>query len=456
MPSRSGWQKWRREAGACLRLALPLILGQLGLVGMEAADVVMAGHLGGLALAAVGLGVSLAVPIMLLFMGICMAVSPMVAFHVGAREQHRIAPYVAQTLWLALALGVLWWLLYQAAPWLLGLLDIAPQLSHTAAGYVKAMAWGAPGACLMFMLRFMFEGMGRTGPVMLIGLLGLLANIPANYVFMYGALGLPALGAVGAGYGTAVALWLMAAGMIACVYGVPQVRALRLFAALGWPQPRAWLSTLRLGLPVGVTIFLEAGLFGVLGLLMALFGGTAVAAYQVAANFSGVTVMLPLGIALATTARVGQAAGARHMVEARFRGFVGVVLSMLIMIVPLIMMGVFPHWVAGLYTTEPDILALAASLLQLAVLFQLFDGLQVSAAGALRGYKDTRVPMLITLLAYWLVGLPLGWWLGFSRHGGPLGLWWALIVGLGVAAILLIWRYQRVTARAALAELQLA
>src|SRR5699024_5006666 len=317
---------------------------------------------------------------------------------------------------------------------------------------VKAMAWGAPGACLMFMLRFMFEGMGRTGPVMLIGLLGLLANIPANYVFMYGALGLPALGAVGAGYGTAVALWLMAAGMIACVYGVPQVRALRLFAALGWPQPRAWLSTLRLGLPVGVTIFLEAGLFGVLGLLMALFGGTAVAAYQVAANFSGLTFMLPLGIALATTARVGQAAGARDRAQARFRGFVGIALSLVVMIIPLLLMGVLPHWVAGFYTSDPDILALAAGLLQLAVLFQFFDGLQVSAAGALRGCKDTRVPMSITLLAYWAIGLPLGWWLGFVEQGGPRGLWWALIAGLGVAGVLLIRRFHRVTLPAGVAE----
>lgn len=436
---------FRAEAGACLRLAVPLILGQLGLVGMEAADVIMAGHLGGLELAAVGLGVSLAMPVMMFFMGTCMAVSPMVAFHVGAREQHRIAPYMAQTLWLALLLGVLWWVVYQAAPWVIGWLHVTPELGRLAVGYVRAMAWGAPGACVMFVLRFMFEGMGRTRPVMLVGLAGLVINVLANYVFMYGALGVPAMGAVGAGWSTALALWLMAAAMLWCVQRDPQVRRLRLFSALGRPQLGQWVQTLRLGVPVGVTIFLEAGLFGVLGLLMALFGGTAVAAYQVAANFSALTFMLPLGIALATTARVGQAAGARDIAEARYRGFVGVALALMVMIVPLLLMGVFPRWIAGFYTADPDILTLAAGLLQLAVLFQLFDGLQVSAAGALRGCKDTRVPMVITLLAYWGVGLPVGWWFGFAEHGGPRGLWWALIAGLGVASVLLIRRFHRVT-----------
>lgn len=425
-------------------------------MGMEATDIVMVGHLSGIALAAVGLGVSLAMPIMIFFMGTCMAVSPIVAFHVGARETDRIAPYMAQTLWLALLLGVVWWIVYQSAPWIFGLLGVEANLQQLAGEYVQAMAWGAPGACLMFMLRFMFEGMGRARPVMLVGLFALLVNALANYVFIYGALGLPAMGAVGAGWGTAVTFWIMA-GMIAVAAGrLPSAYRLRLRKLLQRPHLQTWWRTLHLGIPVGVTLFLEAGLFGMLGLLMALFSPTAVAAYQVAANFSGLTFMLPLGIALATTARVGQAAGAQNLVEARFRGFVGVGLALMIMVLPLIVMGIFPHWVAGLYTADPDILMLAASLLQMAVLFQLFDGLQASAAGALRGCKDTRVPMIITLVAYWAVGLPVGWWLGFVRHGGPQGLWWALIAGLGVAGALLIWRFQRMTRRAIAHDSQLS
>src|SRR5699024_2342921 len=200
------------------------------------------------------------------------------------------------------------------------------------------------------------------------------------------------------------------------------VRDLNLSSALTRPRPREWVQTLRLGIPVGVTLFLEAGLFGMLGLLMALFSSTAVAAYQVAANFSGLTFMLPLGISLATTARVGQSAGAGELVQARLRGFVGIGMALAVMVLPLFAMAVFPHWIAGLYTSEPDIRMLAAGLLQLAVLFQLFDGLQASAAGALRGLKDTGVPMLITLLAYWCVGLPVGWWFGFVLNGGPRGL----------------------------------
>lgn len=442
-------QRWRHEAGACLRLAVPLIVGQLSLIGMEVTDVVMAGHIGGHALAAVGLGVSLVMPMTMLFMGTCMAVSPMVAFFVGGGERERIAPYMVQTLWLALLLGGLWWLSYLAAPWVFALLGVAPELQQLAAAYVYACAWGTVGASLMFVLRFMFEGMGLTRPVMLVGLVGLVTNAAANYVFMYGMLGMPAMGAVGAGWGTAVAFWSMAVAMLWCAYRMPAICQLQWRAANTVPSLRSWWQTLYLGVPVGVAMFFEAGLFGMLGLLMALFGGTAVAAYQVAANFSGLTFMLPLGIALATTARVGQAAGAGSLAEARFRGFVGIVVTMPVMLLPLILMGVFPRWVASFYTADPEILALATGLLQLAVLFQFFDGLQVSAVGALRGYKDTRMPMAITLLAYWGVGLPAGWWLGFVQDGGPRGLWWALIAGLGVAGVLLLWRFHRVTLPAA-------
>lgn len=300
----------------------------------------------------------------------------------------------------------------------------------------------------MFVVRFMFEGMGRARPVMLIGLAGLFINMAANAVFMYGLFGLPALGAVGAGWGTTVTFWLMAAIMLWMACRLPYVRTLHLPAALTRPRPGEWMQTLRLGIPVGVTLFLEAGLFGMLGLLMAMFSTTAVAAYQVAANFCGLTFMLPLGISLATTARVGQSAGAGNLAQARFRGFVGIGLALVVMVLPLFVMAVFPHWIASLYTAEPDIRILAAGLLQLAVLFQLFDGLQASAAGALRGFKDTRVPMLITLLAYWCVGLPVGWWFGFVRDDGPRGLWLALIAGLGVAAVLLTWRFAAVTRRA--------
>src|SRR5699024_1289984 len=207
----SSTNELRFEAGACLRLAVPLIIGQIGLVGLEVTDIVMVGHLNGLALAAVGLGASLAVPLMIFFMGVCMAVSPIVAFHVGARETGRIAPYMAQTLWLALLLGVGWWLLYQfVAPWLIGLVEAESAFEQLAVGYIRAMAWGAPGACVMFVLRFMFEGMGRARPVMLVGLAGLVINALANYVFIYGLFGVPAMGAVGAGWGTTVTFWLMA------------------------------------------------------------------------------------------------------------------------------------------------------------------------------------------------------------------------------------------------------
>ena len=202
-------------------------------------------------------------------------------------------------------------------------------------------------------------------------------------------------------------------------------------------------AILRLGVPIALILTAEAGLFALSALLMTQFGDATVAAYQVAINFASLAFMIPLGVAMATTVRVGQAAGAGAGAAVRFRGLAGMGLGLGNAASNAFIMVVFGTTIAGFYTRDSGIAAQAAHFLWLAAVFQFFDGLQVTANGALRGIKDTRVPMLITLMAYWLCGMPVAWWLAFRAGFGPDGLWWGFTVGLGAAALGLSARFLR-------------
>lgn len=438
---------FRTEVVASLRLAGPLILAQLSFVGMTLTDTILAGWLGGDALSAVAIGWNLWSPFFLFFLGICAAVSPIVAQQVGSRADPALTgAYLHRALQLALLLSLLWWgLLNLGAPVIVGLLGVAPETAALSLDYLRALSWGTPGACIFFVLRSANEGMGFSRPVMICGLLGLVANALLVYALMFGVWGMPALGVVGAGYGTAIVMWLMAAGLAAWMYGHPRYAALQLFRGRALQPANSLRETLAVGLPVGAAFVLEVGVFSLVGLLMARFSEVAVAAHQVAITFAAFTFMMPVGIALATTARVGQAAGAQDAGAVRLRGRVGITLAFAIMLPPALLMSLAPQLIVAIYTDDPAVSALAETLLRLAGLWQIWDGLQVSAAGALRGLKDTRVTMLVCLLAYWFVALPLGWMLGFTVEMGPTGLWWGLIVGLMVAAFGLNLRFYRLT-----------
>jgi MATE family multidrug resistance protein len=437
----------RDEIRSSLRLAGPLILAQLSFVGMTLTDTILAGRLSGQALAAVAIGGNLWTPCFLFFMGICAAVSPIVAQQVGARSREAlVGGYLHRALGLALVLGVAWWLLLHAgADAVIDLLVIPPETAQMSLDYLMALSWGAPAACVFFVLRSAHEGMGMSRPVMVVGLLALLANFLLVYALMYGRFGMPAMGVTGAGYGTATVFWLMAAGMAALMRWHPRYGGLGLFHGRTESPPEGAGETFRVGLPIGIAFLLEAGVFCVVGLIMARFSAAAVAAHQVAITFAAFTFMMPVGLALATTARVGQAAGARDFGAVRLRGRVGIGLGLAVMIPPALLMTLAPHWVVGLYTDDPEVSQIAVTLLRLAGLWQLWDGLQVSAAGALRGLKDTRVTMLICVLAYWIIALPAGHALGFTAGLGPAGLWWGLIAGLMVAASALNLRFYLMT-----------
>ncbi|MGH8506620.1 MAG: MATE family efflux transporter [Stenotrophobium sp.] len=435
---------FRAEVRANLRIAVPLIAAQMAGVGMGTIDTVMAGRISDAALAAVSVGSNLNVTFFVFVMGVLMACSPIVAQRAGAgRADVRVGAFVREALLLAVGLAVLWTATAHllAAP-ILAHIGLAPDTAATAVQFLQAYSWSSFGFCIWFVLRYTAEGVGMTRPIFWSGVVGLCSNLLLDWIFMYGKFGFPAMGAVGCGWATTLSSLLMAA-VLAVQYSWHA--PLRAFQVLQRMRPRLEKDAreiLRLGIPIGMILTAEAGLFVAVSLLMARFGDEAVAAYQVALNFASVMFMIPLGVGLATTVRVGHAVGAGDLPEARQRGYVGMCLGAINAASNATLMLLFPAFIAGLYTDNGQIVSVAAAYLCLAAAFQLFDGLQVTANGALRGIKDTRIPMLITVAAYWLVGMPVALWLAFRVGLGPSGLWWGLTAGLAVAALGLSLRFR--------------
>ncbi len=437
-----------RELGATIVLAAPLVLGQLSAIGMNVIDTMLAGHLDGHTLGAVAVGANVWVLAIVLIIGVMMALQPSVAqLHGGGRDE-AVAPLFRQALWMALPLGIaLAFATAYAGPLLFGLLAVDPALVADATRFLRAIAFGAPALTLFFALRGLSEGLGMTRPTMWFSLLGLVLLGPIGYALMYGTAGFPRLGAFGCGLATAIVLWLQALAFALYTATRPRYRPLGLLARFDPPDPRMIGELLRIGVPMAVTLFMEASLFVAVALLIGSLGTAVVASHQIAINVVSVAFMIPLGIAMATTVRVGHAVGRDDARGVRSAGAAGLLLTVAVQLVSASVLFVAPGGIAALYTRDAAVATFAAELIVLAAVFQLSDGIQAVGNGALRGLKDTRVPMLITAFAYWVVGMPVGAWLAFAAGHGARGMWYGLIAGLTVAAILLPLRFRRLAGR---------
>lgn len=425
-----------REARANLRLALPLIAAQLSFVSMGTVDTIFAGQLGASELAAVAVGSNVWFLVFVLFMGVGMALSPIVAQRLGAgQDATRIGAVLRGSMGVALLLGGLWWALMRlAVPPALWVIDLDAGTQAYARDYLQALSWGTLPFSLCFFLRNGAEGHGLTLVPLAAGLVGLAINALFDWLLMLGRWGFPALGPEGCGWASVIAAWGMVAVYLAAYRVVPQLAALRLFAS-GWLRfaPEDF-EVLRLGLPVAAILMAEAWLFCSGTLMMARFGADTVAAHQIAINFAALCFMVPTAIGMATTVRVGHAAGAGRRQSVLRRGSVGIALGVGFALLSASAMTWLPTAIVAIYTDLAHLAAPAAHFLLFAAVFQIFDCVQATANGALRGLKDTRVPMLITVLAYWVVGMPLAVGLSFYSPVGPDGVWWGFIAGLAVAA----------------------
>lgn len=432
-----------REMRVSFVLALPLVLSQLSSMGMNIVDTLLAGRHGPVTLAAVGVGSAIWSVVILVSIGVLMAVPPTVSQLNGAGRRGEIGPVFRQALWLALALGVALVFVVRLGALALGPMGITPEARPEAVAFLRAISWGAPGLALFFCLRNLSEGVAWTVPSMVVGAIGLALLVPLGYGLMFGA----GLGAAGLGYAVAIVLWCQAASMAAYLWRARRFADLRLFERFEGPRWPPIRALLRLGLPMGVSVFMEGSLFVATALLIGTLGTTQMAAHQIAILIASLCFMVPLGVAMATTVRVGHAVGAGDLSAVRWAAGAGYALAMLAQTASAVLLVTSAAWLAALFTADPAVIALASLLMAYAAVFQYPDGLQALSAGALRGMKDTRVPMVITVLAYWGLGLPLGAWLGLAKGQGAPGLWTGLILGLAVAASLLGWRFWRLSRR---------
>ncbi len=432
------------------RGSAPLVVGQLSSMGMNVVDTVLAGRHGTTTLAAIGVGAPAWSVVILLCIGVLMAVPPTVAHLVGAGRREAIGAVARQALWLALALGLALFAAMRVAPSLLARF-IAPDVMPGVAGFVHGISWGAPALALYLALRYVAEGVAWTVPTMLIGTAGLGLLLPLGWALMDGWGPLPEWGAAGLGLATAIVLWAQVAAMAATLARSRRCADLGLFTRFDAPDPAAIGQLLRLGVPMGIAIFMEGSLFVATALLIATLGTLPIAAHQVAILAASAAFMVPLGVAMGTTVRVGQAAGAGDAEGVRWAARAGWIIGGATQTVSALVLALAGAWIAGLITDDPAVIAAAAVLMLFAAVFQYTDGLQAISAGALRGLKDTRIPAWITVFSYWGVGLPVGVVLGgvggpggtivFGLGWGPSGYWTGLILGLSVAAVLLTGRF---------------
>jgi MATE family multidrug resistance protein len=451
----------RAEAGASLRLALPIMAGQLLAVALNVIDTVLAGHLGTTVLAAVAMGYQVWVLVLLVVLGTLLAVTPTVAQLDGAGRRDEAGAVFRQSLWLALllGLGLLAGVRFGGAA-LLTATGVAPEILPDALAFLRAISWGAPALALFFAVRYFSEGLSLARPTMYFSALGVVVLLPIAWALMYGRLGAPRLGAAGAGYAHAITLWLQAAAFFVYVARRRHYQVAQPFARWDPPDLRAIGGLLRIGVPMGFAIIMEGGLFVAVALMAGSLGEVPAAAHQIAINVASVTFMLPLGIAMATTVRVGNAVGRGDPAGVAPAALAGLVLTLVCQFASIAVMLGLPHAIARAYSTDGAVIALAVALIGYAAVFQLSDGIQALANGALRGIKDTAVPAVLTLVAYWVIGFPLSRWLGlppgeghvsiadsvFAALGlprglGAPGLWIGFIAGLTASAVMLTLRF---------------
>ncbi|MGK5067284.1 MATE family efflux transporter [Janthinobacterium sp. RT4P48] len=444
----------RNEVSSLWKLAWPILIGQLATVGMGAADVAMTGHTNPEELAAVSLGAAIWSIVLVTVSGIMMAINTLVAHEIGAARHDKVPHIVRQSLWKALLVGLVACLLTNMAALVFDHLMLEPAVAAKAKLFVHIISCALPPFAAYRALYGYSTSINQTKPVMVIALAALALNILVNYLLIYGHWGMPKLGGVGCAVATTCCVWMMLLAMLVWIRIAPAYRATYPFTHWEGPQMSSIGPMLRLGLPIGVTYFAEVSAFGVISLLVARFGVIQVSAHQIALNFSSVVFMVPLTFGIALVTRVGHAVGEANLRRARFISWVGVGMSLTAAIVSATLITVFRHQIAQAYTSDPQVQALCAQLLLFAALFQLSDATQVATSCAIRGYKVTRQPMLIQLLAFWGFSLPIGYVLGLAPAGflwspaepmAAAGFWIGLVTGLTVAAVLLTWYLNRLS-----------
>ncbi|WP_171499856.1 MATE family efflux transporter [Acinetobacter radioresistens] len=419
---------------------LPILVTQFAQAGLGLIDTIMAGHLSPTDLAAIAVGVGLWIPIMLLFSGIMIATTPLVAEANGARDFNNIPTIARQSLWMAFMLGILAMLVLQLMPFLLPLFGVPENLQPKAGLFLHAIGFGMPAVTMYAALRGYSEALGYPRPVTAISLLALLVLVPLNMIFMYGLGLIPALGSAGCGFATSILQWLMLIALAGYIYKGRAYRKTQVFSQWEKFNPVWAKRILKLGFPIGLAIFFEVSIFSTGAIILSPLGETVVAAHQIAISVTSQLFMIPMSLAIALTIRVGMYYGEKNWHAMRKVQHHGLITATVFAVLTMLVMWIFRSEIVAVYTRDLAVTHMALYLILFAIAYQLMDAWQVSAAGCLRGMQDTKGPMWITLLAYWVIAFPVGIYLARFTRMGAAGVWTGLIVGLSVACVLLLLR----------------
>lgn len=429
---------WREKRRQFLAILWPILLTQLGQNAIMFFNTVMSGNAGANDLAGVAIGSGIWLPVSTGIGGILLAVTPIVAHYLGAERRDQIPFAVLQGVYLAVAIslaviisGVI------ILPPILNTIHLDAPVRAIALRYLAGLSLGITPFFVYMVLRYFIEALGHTRVTMVITLFSLPVNLTLNYALIFGKFGFPRLGGAGAGYATAITYWSM---LLVALYVVSRIEPFNDFGVLaGWRpvSPAAWKEQLKLGIPMGLSIFVETSVFTGVTLLMSRFDTVAIAAHQAALNFAGMLYMLPLSISMALTITVGFEVGAGRYRDARQYSLMGIGIALGIAVCSGVGLLLFNDRVAGLYTNDPAVFQLTGEFLMLAIFFQLSDAVATPLQGVLRGYKDVNVPFYIAFASFWVIGLPLGHMLAVYIRWGPHGYWIGLITGLAVGAVCL-------------------
>ena len=436
---------YKKESSQLIKLAIPAILAQLAQMSFGVIDTIMAGRYSADALAAVAIGVSIFNPIIVFIIGVFLALSPITAQYNGEENKLGVKRSFQTGVVMSLLLALPSALILISLEPVLWAIGITEEIVPLASGYLNVLAWGVFPLYFFFALRFCNEGMFATKAIMYCSIIALPFNVACNYWFINGGFGVPAMGAIGVAWATIVVWTIMAISLVIYTLTSARYHGFSLFS--NWLKPRLddYMEVLKVGTPMGIGLGLEVALFGAVGLMIGRYTVPDIAGHQIAINISSLAFTLSLGLSIAVTARVGYHIGRKDAAQARQTGFMGICFGIIISMFTATCMVLFHESFIGIFTSDELVFTVASQLIILAAIFQISDGIQVNASGALRGMKDTKVPMYICVVAYWVIGFPIGYVLSEFGGWGVKGYWVAIICGLTISAALMTHRFNKLT-----------
>lgn len=428
----------KQKINQLLVILVPILVTQLAMFSMNFFDTMMSGHYSPKDLAGVAIGSSLWVPVFTGLSGILLAITPIVAHLIGGKKDHEVSYNVIQGTYLALIMAmIVIGIGAMVLDPILNRMNLEESVHHTAHDYLVALSFGMIPLFIYNVLRSFIDALGKTRVTMFITLMTLPINILFNYILIYGKLGFPALGGVGPGYASAITYWLITVIAVYIISKHHPFSAFEVFKNLYAISLKKWKEILKIGVPIGLAIFFETSIFAAVTLLMSTFDTATIASHQAALNFASFLYMVPLSISMALTIVVGFEIGAKRYQDAKEYSWMGVWMAVLMAAACGVILLIFREQIAGIYTKDLYVLQLTSHFLLYALFFQLSDAIAAPIQGALRGYKDVNATFLMSLVSYWVIGLPLGYFLANYTNWGAFGYWIGLITGLAAGAVFL-------------------